>query len=46
MVSFSAPIAIAAMAMNNYFTPILGESIWPGLIFLIRVPIGHIVGLL
>jgi APA family basic amino acid/polyamine antiporter len=44
-VGFSAPIAIAAMAMNNYLTPILGESIWPGLIFLIGIPIGHIVSL-
>jgi APA family basic amino acid/polyamine antiporter len=44
-VGFSAPIAIAAMAMNNYLTPILGESSWPGLIFLIGIPIGHIVSL-
>jgi len=42
-VGFSAPMAIAAMAMNNYLSPILGESIWPGLIFLIGIPIGHIV---
>jgi len=42
-VGFSAPIAIAAMAMNNYLSPILGESIWPGLIFLVGIPIGHIV---
>jgi APA family basic amino acid/polyamine antiporter len=44
-VGFSAPIAIAAMAMNNYLSPILGESSWPGLIFLIGIPIGHIVSL-
>ena len=44
-VGFSAPIAIAAMAMNNYLSPILGESIWPGLIFLIGIPIGHIVSI-
>lgn len=44
-VGFSAPIAIAAMAMNSYLGPILGESLWPGLIFLIGIPIGHIVSL-
>lgn len=44
-VGFSAPIAIAAMAMNNYLSPILGVSSWPGMIFLIGIPIGHIVSL-
>jgi APA family basic amino acid/polyamine antiporter len=44
-VGFSAPIAIAAMAMNNYLSHILGLSSWPGLIFLIGIPIGHIVSL-
>ena len=44
-VGFSAPIAIAAMAMNNYLSPILGDSFWPGLIFLIGIPIGHIFSL-
>ncbi len=41
-VGFSAPIAIAAMAMNHYLIPILGESIWPGLIFLILIPLSHL----
>ena len=44
-VGFSAPIAIAAMAMNNYLIPILGKSIMPGLIFLIGIPLSHIVSL-
>lgn len=42
MVGFSAPIAIAAMAMNNYLSPILGESIVPGLFFLVCIPLAHI----
>jgi APA family basic amino acid/polyamine antiporter len=41
-VGFSAPIAIAAMAMNNYLLPLLGETILPGLFFLVAVPIAHI----
>lgn len=41
-VGFSAPIAIAAMAMNNYLLPLLGETILPGLFFLLAVPIAHI----
>ena len=40
-VGFSAPIAIAAMAMNQYLSPILGESSLPGLFFLIAIPITH-----
>lgn len=42
MVGFSAPIAIAAMAMNGYLSPLFGESIYPGLFFLLAVPIAHI----
>lgn len=41
-VGFSAPIAIAAMAMNGYLSPILGNTIYPGLFFLLAVPIAHI----
>jgi APA family basic amino acid/polyamine antiporter len=39
VVGFSAPIAIAAMAMNNYLSPIFGETILPGLLFLVGVPV-------
>jgi len=42
VVGFSAPIAIAAMAMNNYLKPILGETQLPGLIFLVLIPAVHI----
>lgn len=41
-VGFSAPIAIAAMAMNGYLGPLFGDSIYPGLFFLLAVPIAHI----
>jgi APA family basic amino acid/polyamine antiporter len=41
LVGFSAPIAIAAMAMNNYLSPILGDTLLPGLCFLIVVPLVH-----
>jgi len=41
-VGFSAPIAIAAMAMNGYLGPLVGNSIYPGLFFLLAVPIAHI----
>ena len=41
VVGFSAPIAIAAMAMNNYLSPILGETILPGLLFLLGIPVMH-----
>lgn len=41
VVGFSAPIAIAAMAMNNYLSPVLGETLLPGLLFLIAVPLTH-----
>jgi len=41
-VGFSAPIAIAAMAMNGYLSPISGGSQLPGLFFLIVVPMAHI----
>jgi basic amino acid/polyamine antiporter, APA family len=41
-VGFSAPIAIAAMAMNHYLKPLFGETILPGLFFLIVIPIAHI----
>ena len=40
-VGFSAPIAIAAMAMNDYLSPMLGETILPGLFFLLAVPVAH-----
>jgi APA family basic amino acid/polyamine antiporter len=42
VVGFSAPIAIAAMAMNNYLSPVLGETQLPGLIFLVLIPAVHI----
>ncbi|WP_232825669.1 APC family permease [Algoriphagus litoralis] len=41
-VGFSAPIAIAAMAMNGYLSPLFGGSSYPGLFFLLAVPIAHI----
>jgi APA family basic amino acid/polyamine antiporter len=41
-VGFSAPIAIAAMAMNGYLSPLFGSTIYPGLFFLLAVPIAHI----
>jgi APA family basic amino acid/polyamine antiporter len=42
VVGFSAPIAIAAMAMNDYLEPLLGKSILPGLLFLLLIPLVHI----
>jgi APA family basic amino acid/polyamine antiporter len=42
VVGFSAPIAIAAMAMNNYLSPVLGETQLPGLFFLVLIPAVHI----
>ncbi len=42
-VGFSAPIAIAAMAMNDYLSPIFNGSMIPGLLFLLAVPLAHIV---
>src|SRR5690606_18484525 len=41
-VGFSAPIAIAAMAMNGYLSPISGGSQLLGLLFLSVVPMTHI----
>lgn len=41
-VGFSAPIAIAAMAMNQYLKPMLGETLIPGLFFLIAMPLAHL----
>lgn len=41
-VGFSAPIAIAAMAMNGYLSPLFGETILPGLFFLLAVPLAHV----
>jgi APA family basic amino acid/polyamine antiporter len=41
-VGFSAPIAIAAMAINGYLSLITGGSQLPGLFFLIVVPMTHI----
>lgn len=41
-VGFSAPIAIAAMAMNGYLRPLFGDSIYPGLFFLLAIPVAHI----
>lgn len=41
-VGFSAPIAIAAMAMNGYLSPIFGGSSLPGLFFLLAVPLAHV----
>jgi APA family basic amino acid/polyamine antiporter len=42
VVGFSAPISIAAMAMNNYLSPVVGETQLPGLIFLVLIPAVHI----
>lgn len=42
-VGFSAPIAIAAMAMNQYLKPLLGVTLLPGMFFLITIPIAHMV---
>ena len=42
VVGFSAPIAIAAMAMNNYLSPVIGETQLPGLLFLVLIPAVHI----
>ena len=42
VVGFSAPIAIAAMAMNNYLSPFFGETHLPGLFFLLLIPAVHI----
>jgi len=42
VVGFSAPIAIAAMAMNNYLSPVVGETPLPGLFFLVLIPAVHI----
>jgi APA family basic amino acid/polyamine antiporter len=42
VVGFSAPIAIAAMAMNNYLSPVVGETQLPGLFFLVLIPSVHI----
>lgn len=42
VVGFSAPIAIAAMAMNNYLGPLFGETQIPGLLFLLLIPAAHI----
>lgn len=42
VVGFSAPIAIAAMAMNNYLNPIFGETLLPGLLFLLGIPAMHV----
>ena len=42
VVGFSAPIAIAAMAMNNYLSPVVGETQLPGLFFLVLIPTVHI----
>ena len=41
VVGFSAPIAIAAMAMNDYLSPLFGDTNLPGLFFLLVVPIAH-----
>ncbi|OOG74836.1 APC family permease [Algoriphagus sp. A40] len=41
-VGFSAPIAIAAMAMNGYLSPLFGDTILPGLFFLLAVPCAHV----
>ena len=41
-VGFSAPIAIAAMAMNDYLHPVLGLAHWPGHICLLGVPLVHL----
>lgn len=45
VVGFSAPIAIAAMAMNDYLSPLFGDTNLPGLFFLLVVPIAHMFSL-
>ena len=42
LVGFSAPIAIAAMAINDYLNPLFGKTMLPGLFFLLAVPIAHL----
>ena len=42
VVGFSAPIAIAAMAMNNYLSPVFGQTLLPGFVFLVLIPTVHI----
>ncbi|WP_087941246.1 APC family permease [Algoriphagus faecimaris] len=44
-VGFSAPIAIAAMAMNNYLRPLFGDTLLPGLSALVLVPLAHSISL-
>ncbi|WP_297334947.1 amino acid permease [Algoriphagus sp.] len=44
-VGFSAPIAIAGMAMNNYLSPLTGKTILPGLLVLLILPIAHSISL-
>lgn len=44
-VGFSAPIAIAAMAMNQYLTPWTEGSIIPGLLAIVLIPLAHVVSI-
>ncbi|MFC3881518.1 APC family permease [Algoriphagus namhaensis] len=44
-VGFSAPIAIAAMAMNQYLTPWSEGSIIPGLLAIVLIPLVHVVSI-
>lgn len=44
-VGFSAPIAIAAMAMNNYLRPLAGNTLLPGLFALLLIPLAHSINL-
>ena len=44
-VGFSAPIAIAAMAMNQYLAPFSNSSIFPGLLALLLIPVMHMVSI-
>ncbi len=44
-VGFAAPIAIAAMAMNEYLVPVMGKTHLPGLFCLVAVPLAHMISL-
>ncbi|SIN72135.1 APC family permease [Algoriphagus halophilus] len=44
-VGFSAPIAIAGIAMNDYLRPFSGNSSFPGLLTILLIPIAHVISI-
>lgn len=44
-VGFSAPIAIAGIAMNDYMRPFSGNSNFPGLLTILLIPIAHVISI-